>query len=168
MQCLCRKDVGSFGTPFVNVIDQWETKTMAKHAEILIGKFDILATFTYAKALLDGAEDSEARERGSVLGKRNPVVCWLSHDASATELHGQSIDRVETFRSNDREGSARMERLSGSVGNHQGKPGLPGRVIYATGASQTHRRRLLGRPEAGNEVSSPTRWFPSRARRCVT
>ena len=29
---------------------------MAKHAEILIGKFDILATYTYAKALLDGTD----------------------------------------------------------------------------------------------------------------
>jgi hypothetical protein len=61
-----------------------ETKTMAKHAEILIGKFDILATFAYVKALLDGTDSSETKKRGSVLGKRNPVVCWLSHDDSAT------------------------------------------------------------------------------------
>jgi hypothetical protein len=39
---------------------------MAKYAEILIGKFDILATFTYAKALLDGTDVSEAKERGIV------------------------------------------------------------------------------------------------------
>ena len=31
-----------------------------------IGKFDILATYTYAKALLDGLDDDEAKERGMV------------------------------------------------------------------------------------------------------
>src|SRR3954468_8371290 len=34
--------------------------------ELSIGKFDILATYTYAKALLDGLDDEEARERGMV------------------------------------------------------------------------------------------------------
>ncbi len=33
---------------------------------VRIGKFDILATYTYAKGLLDGLDDSEARERGMV------------------------------------------------------------------------------------------------------
>ena len=34
--------------------------------DVSIGKFDILATYTYAKALLDGLDDDEARERGMV------------------------------------------------------------------------------------------------------
>jgi len=33
---------------------------------ISIGKFDILATYTYAKALLDGLDDEEAKQRGMV------------------------------------------------------------------------------------------------------
>jgi len=33
---------------------------------VSIGKFDILATYTYAKALLDGLNESEAKERGMV------------------------------------------------------------------------------------------------------
>lgn len=37
-----------------------------KAADVSIGKFDILATYTYAKALLDGLDDEEARERGMV------------------------------------------------------------------------------------------------------
>ena len=49
---------------------------MAKRAEIRI---DILATYTYAKALADGTADSESKERGIGLGKRNPVVCWILH-----------------------------------------------------------------------------------------
>ena len=34
--------------------------------DVSIGKFDILATYTYAKALLDGESESEAREKGMV------------------------------------------------------------------------------------------------------
>ena len=33
---------------------------------VSIGKFDVLATYTYPKALLAGADDSEAKERGMV------------------------------------------------------------------------------------------------------
>jgi len=34
--------------------------------DVSIGKFDVLATYTYAKALLDGLGDGEANERGMV------------------------------------------------------------------------------------------------------
>ena len=37
-----------------------------KPDDVSIGKFDILATYTYAKGLLDGLDDDEARERGMV------------------------------------------------------------------------------------------------------
>src|SRR3954447_17047183 len=41
---------------------------MAKKSaeDVWIGKFDILATYTYAKALLDGLPEGEAKERGMV------------------------------------------------------------------------------------------------------
>jgi hypothetical protein len=34
--------------------------------DVSIGKFDVLATYTYAKGLLDGLGDEEAKERGMV------------------------------------------------------------------------------------------------------
>jgi hypothetical protein len=34
--------------------------------DVSIGKFDILATYTYAQALLHGSEDDEAKQRGMV------------------------------------------------------------------------------------------------------
>jgi hypothetical protein len=34
--------------------------------ELSIGKFDILATYTYAQALLHGSDDDEAKQRGMV------------------------------------------------------------------------------------------------------
>ena len=41
---------------------------MAKKSpdDVSIGKFDILATYTYAKALHDGLDDDEAKQRGMV------------------------------------------------------------------------------------------------------
>ena len=41
---------------------------MVKKSEgdISIGKFDILATYAYAKALLDGLDDDDAKQRGMV------------------------------------------------------------------------------------------------------
>jgi hypothetical protein len=41
---------------------------MAKSSnpEVSIGKFDILATYTFAKALLDGMAEDEAKQRGMV------------------------------------------------------------------------------------------------------
>src|SRR5438094_10538894 len=34
--------------------------------DVSIGKFDILATYTYARALLDGMPEDDAKERGMV------------------------------------------------------------------------------------------------------
>ncbi len=34
--------------------------------EVSIGKFDILATYTYARALLEGLDDDDAKQRGMV------------------------------------------------------------------------------------------------------
>ena len=38
----------------------------SKSKDISIGKFDILATYTYARALLDGLSDDDAKVRGMV------------------------------------------------------------------------------------------------------
>ena len=35
-------------------------------SDVSIGKFDILATYTYAQALLDGLDNDEAKQRGMV------------------------------------------------------------------------------------------------------
>jgi len=41
-------------------------KKLSGPGDLSIGKFEILATYTYAKALLDGLDDDEAKERGMV------------------------------------------------------------------------------------------------------
>ena len=40
--------------------------TRKTSSDVSIRKFDILATYTYARALLDGSDDDEARQRGMV------------------------------------------------------------------------------------------------------
>jgi hypothetical protein len=52
--------------------------------DVSIGKFDILATYTYAKALLDGMPEDEAKERGmvaAIMGAKARLGVRLSHDA---------------------------------------------------------------------------------------
>ena len=39
---------------------------MATATDVRIGTFDILATYAYARALLDGTADDEAKERGMI------------------------------------------------------------------------------------------------------
>jgi hypothetical protein len=42
------------------------TRKRAAPGGVKVGKFDILATFAYAEALRDGADDADARQRGLV------------------------------------------------------------------------------------------------------
>src|SRR4051812_11142797 len=43
-----------------------ETMAKKKSDDNSIGKFDLLATYTYARGLIDGLPEDEARERGMV------------------------------------------------------------------------------------------------------
>ena len=44
--------------------------------DVSIGKFDILATYTYAHALLNGMTDDEAKQRGMVAAIMAPRHGW--------------------------------------------------------------------------------------------
>ena len=46
--------------------------------DVSIGKFDILATYTYAQALLDGLDDDEAKQRGMVAAIMGVRHGWAS------------------------------------------------------------------------------------------
>jgi hypothetical protein len=82
---------------------------MAKKHEpddVRIGKFDILATYTYAKGLLDGLDDEEARERGMVaavmgakarLGQRGSHPDDYEADKDAAEQKKKTTITAESF-----------------------------------------------------------------------
>src|ERR1700710_674938 len=69
---------------------------MAKQnpAEISIGKFDILATYTYARALLDGLPVSESKERGMVAAIMG-AKARLGHAAGTYDDHDARKDAAE-------------------------------------------------------------------------
>ncbi|WP_165235106.1 hypothetical protein [Aquisphaera insulae] len=77
-----------------------------KSGDVSIGKFDILATYTYAKGLLDGLDDKEARERGMVaaimgakarLGKPSGTAEDYHADKSAAEKKKKSTITAASF-----------------------------------------------------------------------
>ena len=57
--------------------------------DVSIGKFDILATYTYAHALISGLDDDEAKQRGmvaAIMGARARRGVRREHHE---EFHGQ-------------------------------------------------------------------------------
>lgn len=70
---------------------------MAKKHEpgdVSIGKFDVLATYTYAKALLDGLGDVEAKERGMVAAVMG-AKAKSGHRGGAQDDHKARKDAAE-------------------------------------------------------------------------
>ena len=53
--------------------------------DVSIGKFEILATYTYARALLDGLDDDEAKQRGMVTAI---IMCARGRLGIRKEDHG--------------------------------------------------------------------------------
>ena len=68
---------------------------MPKHPpnDVSIGKFDILATYTYVKGLLDGLDDDEAKERGMVAAILGAKV-RLVHGILWSEMIGKRIGQA--------------------------------------------------------------------------
>ena len=71
-----------------------------------IGKFDILATYTYARALLDGLDDGDAKQRGMVaaimgakarLGHRGGSHDDYKADKAAAEKKKKTTITAESF-----------------------------------------------------------------------
>ena len=59
---------------------------MAAESDVKIGKFDILATYTYASALLDGIPGDEAKQRGidaAIMGAK----AKLGHSGGSQKDH---------------------------------------------------------------------------------
>jgi hypothetical protein len=59
---------------------------MSTETEVRIGKFDILATYSYAKALLEGASADEAKQRGIVAAIMG-AKAKLGHTSGSQKAH---------------------------------------------------------------------------------
>jgi len=100
-----------------------EAVFMAKQppSDVSIGKFDILATYTYARALLDGSDDGEAKQRGMVaaimgaqarLGIRKEHHEEFQAQKEAAEKKKKTTITAESF---DKQVADKMGEFFGSV-----------------------------------------------------
>ena len=113
---------------------------------VSIGKFDVLATYTYAKALLAGADDSEAKERGmvaAIMGARARLGYADSHhkDYQADKKAAEKKKRTTiTPRSFDRQ-------VSGKLGKYFDATFLPAiKRLVEAGLSYEDVKRLIRFP----------------------
>ena len=63
--------------------------------DVSIGKFDILATYTYAKGLLDGLDEGGAKERGMVAAVMGAKARQGHTDGSHEDDHKSQKDAAE-------------------------------------------------------------------------
>jgi len=96
--------------------------TGAPRAVALIGKFEILATYTYAKALRDGLPEPEARQRGivaAVMGARSRGVRRggprAPADSNASNQGAATRKQTLTAATFDEQVSAKLQPFYGSV-----------------------------------------------------
>jgi len=89
--------------------------------DVSIGKFDILATYTYAHALLDGLDDDEAKQRGMVaaimgaqarLGIRKEHHEEFQAQKEAAEKKKKTTITAESF---DKQVASKMGEFFGDV-----------------------------------------------------
>jgi hypothetical protein len=93
--------------------------TNHREGNVSIGKFDILATYVYASALIDGLTDSEAKQRGMVaaimgaqarLGIRKEQHEEFNDQKEAAEKKKNTTITAESF---DKQVASKMGRFFG-------------------------------------------------------
>jgi len=118
----------------------------SKPDDVSIGKFDILATYTYAKGLLDGLPQDEAKEKGMVaaimgakarLGHRGATQDDFAAQKEAAEKKKKSTITAESF---DRQ-------VADKLGKFFGKTFLPTmKKLVRSGLTYDEVKRLLKIP----------------------
>jgi hypothetical protein len=143
---------------------------MAKKApnEVSIGKFDLLATVTYAKGLLDGLDDEEARRRGMVAAVMG-AKAKLGHTSDHGEGDVKSLkEGSETKKKSTITAESFKHQVSGKMGTFFAKTFLPTiRKLVKTGLTYDELERLLNIPATwGAKISGEQ--FVDRASRLKT
>jgi hypothetical protein len=121
---------------------------MAKKSpdDVSIGKFDILATYTYAKALLDGLSEDEAKQRGMMaaimgaharLGIRKDRHEDFQAQKQAAERKKKTTITAESF---DRQAANKL----GGIFEDMFLPAM--KKLVASGLSYDEVKRLLKIP----------------------
>jgi hypothetical protein len=118
-----------------------------KHADdVSIGKFDVLATYTYAKALLAGADDAEARERGmvaAIMGAR----ARLGYADSRHEDYHADKEAAERKKKTTITAGSFDRQVSGKLGKYFDATFLPAiKRLVEAGLSYEDVKRLVRIP----------------------
>lgn len=121
--------------------------------EVSISKFDILATYAYAKALLDGLSDDEARERGLVAAVMGAKA--RSGHGGGTDAHKADKDAAEKKKKSTITAESFEEQVAGKMGGFFEKTFLPTiRKLVAAHMSYEDLKRLVKIPSTwGAKIS---------------
>jgi hypothetical protein len=117
-----------------------------KADDVSIGKFDVLATYTYTKALLAGADDSAAKERGmvaAIMGAR----AKLGPAGSGHEDYQADKKVAEKKKKTTITAGSFDSEVSGKIGKYFDTTFLPAiKRLVEAGLSYEEVKRLIGIP----------------------
>jgi hypothetical protein len=122
----------------------------ARPGDVSIGKFDILATYTYSRGLLDGLDDDEAKERGMVAAimgaqARSRHTVGAHHDEYKAEKQSAEKKKKTTITAESFD-----RRVADKMGDFFGDVFLPSvKRLVEAGLSYGEVKRL---------VKIPTTW----------
>src|SRR4051812_20566132 len=92
--------------------------------DVSLGKFDILATYTYAKGLLDGLDNGEAKERGMVAAVMGAKAKG-GHGGGTHEDHKARKDTAEKKKKTTINAESFDKQVADKMGDFFGKTFLP-------------------------------------------
>ena len=112
--------------------------------DVSIGKFDILATYTYAKALLDGLPEGEAKERGLVA-----AVMGAKAKSGHEDDHKSQKEAAEKKKKTTITGESFDRQVADKMGNFFDEVFLPTmKKLVGAGLSYDEVKRLVKIPSA--------------------
>ena len=116
---------------------------------VSVGKFDILATYAYAKALLDGSPQGEAKERGMVAAVMG-AKAKSGHEGGTQDDHKADKDAAEKKKKTTITAESFDRQIADKMGGFFGKTFLP--------AMKKLVKADLSYDEVKKLVKIPTTW----------
>ena len=131
--------------------------------DVSFGKFDILATYTYAKALLDGLPEGEAKERGMVAAVMGAKAKG-GHGGGTQDDHRADKDAAEKKKKTTITAESFDRQVADKMGGFYNKTFLPAvKKLVKAGLSYDEVKKVIKIPSTwGAKISGET--FEERVR----
>ena len=132
--------------------------------DVSIGKFDILATYTYAKALLDGSPEGEAKERGMVAAVMGAKAKGGHGGGTQEDDHKSQKEAAEKKKKTTITAESFDRQVADEMGGFFGKTFLPNmKKLVKDGLGYDEVKKLVKIPTTwGAKISGET--FEERVR----